>query len=708
MSDGKIVFNTKIDNSNIEKDLKDLERKIQKAEESISKNENKKLPLVKQAEALGVKLDQAKAKAAQLKAEMAEINTAMGAGSEAGAYSDAYLRRDQIAADLKAQETEVVQLQKQWDRVNDKVDLYDRNIKDAQNTIVQSRTKAADLAKQMNSAGAAMKGAFEKANAAAANFEKRVISLVKRVFVFTVIAQALRSIKDYMGKVLKTNEEFTTQIAKLKAALVTAFQPLYEFILPGLIAALKVLTDIVSALANLMAKMFGTTLSQSAEAAQKLNEEAEALENVSEAAQKAKGNLAGFDEINKLGSADTSDSDTTYNFDDFYSDDYKEKLDDLLGVVLAVGAGLLAWKISDAFGASLRRVAGIALIVGGAIEYAYSWADAFSNGIDWGNLSGILAGMVAVVGVLALEFGSTGAAIGVLITGAGLVVLALHEFITTGELTTQALIALEVGILAIGVAISLLTGSWIPVLVAAIVGIVIAVATKGDEIKGYLQKLDDWLQNVFATDWTELFGPILGGALNMLCDAAKNVWTSVKRTLDGLIDFIGGVFTGDWKKAWDGVKSIFSAAINALPQSFKLCINGVIKLFNMFIAWLNERMNFSWDDQYILGQKIVSAGSIQLFTIPDIPYLAQGAVIPPNAPFMAVLGDQKNGTNIEAPADLIRKIVREEMANGSSNEEIAALLRELINVVLGIQVGDEVIGRAAARYNRKASRAGGY
>ena len=47
---------------------------------------------------------------------------------------------------------------------------------------------------------------------------------------------------------------------------------------------------------------------------------------------------------------------------------------------------------------------------------------------------------------------------------------------------------------------------------------------------------------------------------------------------------------------------------------------------------------------------------------PQIPYLAQGAVIPPNREFMAVLGDQTRGNNIEAPEDLIRKIVREETA----------------------------------------------
>ncbi len=62
--------------------------------------------------------------------------------------------------------------------------------------------------------------------------------------------------------------------------------------------------------------------------------------------------------------------------------------------------------------------------------------------------------------------------------------------------------------------------------------------------------------------------------------------------------------------------------------------------------------------------------------IPHIPYLAQGAVIPPNRKFMAVLGDQSNGTNLEAPENLIRQIVREE--SGVGNSEIVNLLNQML------------------------------
>lgn len=82
----------------------------------------------------------------------------------------------------------------------------------------------------------------------------------------------------------------------------------------------------------------------------------------------------------------------------------------------------------------------------------------------------------------------------------------------------------------------------------------------------------------------------------------------------------------------------------------------------------------------------------------SVPFLASGAVIPPGAPFFAVLGDQRNGTNLEAPESLIRKIVREESGNTANVE---SLLKTLISTVQSIEVGDTVIGEAASRYSAK-------
>lgn len=90
----------------------------------------------------------------------------------------------------------------------------------------------------------------------------------------------------------------------------------------------------------------------------------------------------------------------------------------------------------------------------------------------------------------------------------------------------------------------------------------------------------------------------------------------------------------------------------------------------------------------------------------EVPQLAKGAVIPPNAPFMAVLGDQRSGTNIEAPLETIQEAFRSEMGGmlGLLDDRLGELLEEsraLRQTVGDIEVGDDTIGAAAGRYNSR-------
>ena len=142
MPDGKTVFSTKIDKTQVDKDLKRLEHKIRQAEESISKKKNAKMPLVNQANELGVKLDEAKAKAEMLRQEMEAINGAMAPGSAPEDYAAASADLPRVQAALQAQEKEVAVLQKQWDGVNNKIDVYDAKIKMAQGCITANTAKA--------------------------------------------------------------------------------------------------------------------------------------------------------------------------------------------------------------------------------------------------------------------------------------------------------------------------------------------------------------------------------------------------------------------------------------------------------------------------------------------------------------------------------------------------------------------------------------
>ena len=92
--------------------------------------------------------------------------------------------------------------------------------------------------------------------------------------------------------------------------------------------------------------------------------------------------------------------------------------------------------------------------------------------------------------------------------------------------------------------------------------------------------------------------------------------------------------------------------------------------------------------------------------VPQIPYLAQGAVLPANKPFLAVVGDQRHGTNVETPLSTIQEAMAAVMAdytdaNMAGHNATVQLLRQILEAVLGIHISDEVIANAYDRYQRQ-------
>lgn len=171
----------------------------------------------------------------------------------------------------------------------------------------------------------------------------------------------------------------------------------------------------------------------------------------------------------------------------------------------------------------------------------------------------------------------------------------------------------------------------IAAIIAAIVGLVVLITTKGDEIKAILQSVDDFLQGVFATDWTEVFGPILGEALNSFFATVKNIWDSIKQIFEGIIDFVQGVFTGNWEQAWSGVVDIFEGLFNGLVAIVKAPINGIIGLINGVISALNTMIDGLNSIKINIPSWVPGLGGKSLgFNIPKIgtiPYLAKGGIL---------------------------------------------------------------------------------
>lgn len=164
---------------------------------------------------------------------------------------------------------------------------------------------------------------------------------------------------------------------------------------------------------------------------------------------------------------------------------------------------------------------------------------------------------------------------------------------------------------------------------------------------------------------------------DFLLDMLKESWAAIESWWD---ENIAPIFTAQW---WgDLAKSAMNGLISGIERGLNAALGGVGSFVNKIIGVLNKIPGVSIDS--------VSWGNVQL------PRLAEGAVIPPNREFMAVLGDQKSGNNIEAPESLIRRIVREETGGfgGSGSRDITIVM----------ELNGREFGRAVYRANSEESQ----
>lgn len=208
--------------------------------------------------------------------------------------------------------------------------------------------------------------------------------------------------------------------------------------------------------------------------------------------------------------------------------------------------------------------------------------------------------------------------------------------------------------------------------------------------------------------------PIIVNTINTIWNVISNVVgfiidtvSNIIQYLKGLIEFITGVFTLDFDQALSGLQdmtdavinqliSLFEGAVNIIIDLINGMINGVVTGINVVINALNSIKVDIPDWVPIWGGKKfgINLSPLTAPQIPklSIPRLATGAVIPPNREFLAVLGDQKQGTNVEAPLETIKQAFREALAeSGSSGKQM--------NVVL--QVGRRELARTVVELSRE-------
>ncbi|CAK7070287.1 hypothetical protein [Tissierella sp.] len=132
--------------------------------------------------------------------------------------------------------------------------------------------------------------------------------ILKRIFIINLIYKAIRGLINYMGSALKTNKQFASSLNTIKTNLRVAFQPIYDFILPALNVLMQAVAKVTTYIATAISALFGKTYKQSYDSAKGIETAKKALDGYGKAAKKAKGALAGFDEINQLDISDDKDS----------------------------------------------------------------------------------------------------------------------------------------------------------------------------------------------------------------------------------------------------------------------------------------------------------------------------------------------------------------------------------------------------------------
>lgn len=714
MADGRIVVQAEVDAKNAQKELDKLTAKIDKMEAELKKSTGEQSGLKSQLDAAKESAKQAENALKSLRSESERLRqiTSGEVAASPEAYITAYGRQTEVAAQIKEQEA----ILKEQDKIVESLDGKYAKITDkviAQTSALDAaKQKAGELTEQITNASGAterMETAAKKVSDSMNTFSKRVSGLFKRVLVFSLITRALQSLRTWLGKTIMKNDEARAAVARLKAALLTLAQPILQVVIPVFVKLVNILTQVVTAIAKFFGMLSGKSWSSQKSAAQGLNDEQKALEGVGSAAEDASKSMASFDEINQLtdnsasaaggGAGGAASTEIAPDFSNL--DMAEDKLHDILGLVGAIAAGLLAWKIASLFTNDLSKIWGIALAVAGAFALVYFWLDAWNNGIDLQNFLGMLAGLAALAVGLAIAFGPIAAGIALVVGGLAMLVVGIKDVIENGFNLVNTLTIIA-GLLAAGIGISLLTGSWIPLLIAGFLAALVALVSftgHGEELIQGLKNIIDgfgkFFKGVFTGDmklavegikqiwegmkqtwnaivnsikdawnmfitWLQSKSPLLASIFQTYGKFVSDVCKNIKDILKGVIDFIAGVFTGDWTKTWQGVTEIFKGIWNNIVAIIEAAINFIINGINLLISALNT-IHFEIPDWVpIIGGKSFGI-SIPLVSQVALPRLAEGAVIPPNREFMAVLGDQKSGTNIETPLETMVQAFKQAM-----------------------------------------------
>lgn len=431
------------------------------------------------------------------------------------------------------------------------------------------------------------------------------------------IVQSVNLMESSIGERFKPLKE---AVDTLKGAfinlIVTALIPL----VPYIVSAVQWLTNMLFTVTKVVAALFGMKQTVGGIAT-----------NLKKATKEAKGALAAFDQINVLQTQKPEEAESPF----------------VTPEALAVTDDILAWV--DEF---LRRLENVKKIFDALFSNPLLalklLEDAWKAFVEWvrNNLpfGDVIADVLTIVGE----------------TFKKLVINALETFLKIKENILRIFTGIKEFITGV------FTGDWalawegLKNIVGGVFGTLAAI------VEGSLNAILILLGGLKDT-----IGVILAPVIEFLGEMFERIKEKIVTVLDGVKVAWSTLAKWFFENVWNPIEAGFGSALTGIKQAFESTFNGIknfIKgIVNTIIDYINGMIQgIVFGINTVIGSANAVAGlvglpEIQSVTAPQIPRLATGAVIPPNSEFLAVLGDQRNGKNIEAPADLIRQIVREEI-----------------------------------------------
>lgn len=478
----------------------------------------------------------------------------------------------------------------------DAIQKTTQQMKDAQ---LQLQGLQADQAKANDAIGAYMQkqqsaaASTSKVSEQMGKFAKRIATIAKKVFIFTMIAKALRAMRSVLLNTINADKQMSASLAQIRGNLLTAFAPIYSFVLPAIRTLLSWLAKLTAVISSVFGAIFGQTASQAQANAKALYQQANATSAAGDAAEKAKRQLSGLDEMNRWESNDSSGGGGGG-----------------VGSAAPDFSGVSQVKLPDNVQAGLAKIG----------EALRSIIESLKRIWD----SPVVQFIVKTVLYVAMQ--------------------------------RIAWILSSVGLVLEGIADILDGNVW-----EGIKKVGLGLLDLMNPIGG--------LQDGFKSLWEK----VASGALS--------AWEGIKNAFKSVPEWFQSKFRDAWQKVKDVFSTggrIWSGIKEGIENTFRTVVNAIIRGMNTIIAVpfnkINSMLNTIRNAHFLGISPFQNMWGVNPLPVPQIPMLARGAVIPANRQFLAVLGDQRNGNNLEAPESLLRQIVREEAGSAGSRYEFIARL----------------------------------